>query len=723
MHWLSIIYFFLVAVTTGTLIDFFVKDWQADWLEKLVMRFGVGLAAISVLGVIFNLLHIPLDYRVFLAAGILVFLGALARNRSAFSIEIKKIVPAMAQFWKSKSFWYGLFMLILFAVTVRMYVGGAFSYDYLEDTDPWGYTAVADFIGENKTFSVPYYSIQYSEPYTQGYQIVMGVLSQTNDSIYWTMKFFSALIVSFGVLFMYYFVRRFSRNEEVALLAGSFLFAVPAWVTHFVYSLHFNMTLFIVLLYVLAQLMCETGENVAVSKGHEGHAMRLDSSPNHLPGINGWMYVGIILYASMLVNHFSSAFHASVFCFVSLVTRTLAEKRVDWKTSMVFMGGFLLSLLFYVPAYAKHWWVTETTLQLGGLRKLFPVMHFAASPFGLVTIAIVIATIILIYRSRIYWQQPLEEWLAVGNRGLFLWLLGLALVLVALLQPVYLRHTLGTGDRYYVLSDFFGARAENLVNNPVGLGFTLMSAVVASLLLATIQIRDVFKAPSSWIAVSYAWVITAFLFVLGKYFSIAVSPFRVWTFLGLFASLFAAWGIVTFVQKFSKNLLTLVATMVLLAVVMIPTTFMPKLALNAMLIWPDDAVGRPESRALFAWMRDGGIPKNSVVAHLCGDSEFLSGYDMNPPVWDEVFHPKRGLEKPYFVDHPLNMTPEAYKVLKNAKVEYVTLGASCLWQAHIPADQEKPYRTLLAEKMDRLVADRRMSLIKDTGLEVLLKLN
>jgi hypothetical protein len=163
--------------------------------------------------------------------------------------------------------------------------------------------------------------------------------------------------------------------------------------------------------------------------------------------------------------------------------------------------------------------------------------------------------------------------------------------------------------------------------------------------------------------------------------------------------------------------------MVLLAVVMIPTTFMPKLALNAMLIWPDDAVGRPESRALFAWMRDGGIPKNSVVAHLCGDSEFLSGYDMNPPVWDEVFHPKRELEKPYFVDHPLDMTPEAYNVLKNAKVEYVTLGASCLWQAHIPADQERAYRTLLVEKMDKLVADRRMSLIKDTGLEVLLKLN
>ena len=152
-------------------------------------------------------------------------------------------------------------MLVLFGLTLNMYLEGSFRYDYFEDTDPWGYTAVADYIGENKTFSVPYYSLQYSEPYTQGYQIVMGLLSQTNDSIYWTMKFFNALIVSFGVLFMYFFARRFSGDEDVAVLAGFFLFAVPAWVSHFVFSLHFNMTIFVVLLYVLAQLMPEHRAN------------------------------------------------------------------------------------------------------------------------------------------------------------------------------------------------------------------------------------------------------------------------------------------------------------------------------------------------------------------------------------------------------------------------------------------------------------------------------
>ena len=195
MYWASVIYFLVVTFSTGTLIDLFVRKWEADWLEKLVMRFGVGLAAMSVIGVILNLLHIPLDFRVFLGVGFFILICAIIRNKPFSSFATRERGAALSQWWKSREFWYSIFMLVLFAVTVKMYVGGTFRYDYFEDTDPWGYTVVADFISEMKTYSAPYYSIQYSEPYTQGYQIVMGVLSQTNDSIYWTMKFFTSLII------------------------------------------------------------------------------------------------------------------------------------------------------------------------------------------------------------------------------------------------------------------------------------------------------------------------------------------------------------------------------------------------------------------------------------------------------------------------------------------------------------------------------------------------
>jgi hypothetical protein len=733
MHWLSIIYFFAVTLSTGMLVDLLVNNWQADWLEKLVMRLGVGLAAMSVEGVIFNLLHIPLDYRVFLGTGVLIFIGALAGNKQLRSIDTAKIAPALGRCWKNKIFWYALFMLLLFAITAKMYIGGTFRYDYFEDTDPWGYTAVADYIGQAKTFSAPYYSVQYNEPYTQGYQIVMGVLSQTNDSIYWTMKCFSTLIISFGVLFMYYFARRFSRNEEVAVLAAFFLFAVPAWVSHFIYSLHYNMTLFVVLLYVLARLMDERREIAVLPVGSATEKEKSDTA-DFQNGIAGWMPVGIVVYASMIMNHLNSVFHASIFCFVLIVTRILAERRIDWQTIMVFIGGGLLSLLYFIPAIVRHWWLTTAEIPVGGMggvEKLFPLMRFVTTTTGAVTMLILLAIAVFIYRSRHSWRPALEGWLAVGNRGVIIWLCGLALVFIVLLLPIHIVYMLGTADRlalgvvdrYYVVSDFFSASsARNMINNPVGLGFVLMSAVAASFLLASARIFTLFKPVNAWIAVSYAWIITAFLLVLGKYFSIAIVPFRAWTFLGLFASLFAAWGIVTFIRAFSGNYWILLGVMVLLAAIVIPTSFIPKYQINTA-IWKDSTIGTPESRALFTWMRNGGIPKNSVVAHLCGNSEFLSGYDMNPPLWNEVFHPRRGVEKPYFVVHPLEITPEAYTVLKNAQVEYVTIGASCLWQDPPPPEEEESFGARIGETMDRYMTDSRLTLVRKTRYEQLFKLN
>jgi len=735
MHWLSILFFLIVTLLTGTLVDLFVKNWQADWLEKLFMRFGIGLAALSVEGVVLNLLHIPLDYRVFLAVGGVILGGALLRNKSLRTFDAGKIRSALTNGWRDKSFWYALFVLILFAVTVRMYLTGAFSYDYFEDTDPWRYTVVADYIGEHRTFTAPYYSIQYSEPYTQGYQIVMGVLSQTNDSIYWTMKFFSCLVISFGVPFMYYFARRFSRNEEVAVLAAFFLFAVPAWVTHFIFSLHYNMTIFLVLLYVLAQLMHGGGESAlsrrevvaanAAGSENASPAGKEQAKDFSLGGVEGWMYVGIVVYGSMLINHFSTVAHGTIFCFVAITTRILAEKRIDWKTILIFLGGFLLSLLFYIPAYARHWWLTlnpHIVGGIGGVEKLFPLMRFIVTPPGIAAVALVASTIVAVYFSRSHWQPPLERWLAVNNRGLILWCSGLALVLVALVQPHKILYVLGTDDNWitYPFGVYFYASAQNRYHIPVGLGIILMSAVISSFLLAMSRIIKLFKAENAWIAVSLSWIITAFLLVEGKSLSIAIIPFRSWLFLGLFASLFGAWGIVAFIRSFSENYLVLLGAMALLVIIEIPFSFLPKQELNTM-VWRDSKIGAPQSRALFAWMRDGGIPKNSVVAHLCGDSEFLSSYDMDPPVWNETFHPKYRNGAPYFIAHPLKLTRQAYSVLKNANVQYVTVGTSCLWQVYGKKEQQS-MQVLLPEAMASYLGDDRLQLVKTTDYEFLFKL-
>ncbi len=722
MSWLSLIVFLLITLMTGALIDCVVKPWQADWLEKLIMRLGVGLAAMSVLGALLNLFLIPLDFRIYLAVGACISLMALFRNRQTFLLPRLESGRSQSPVWANKSLWYSLIILVLFGVTIQMYLAGAFRYDYLEDTDPWGYTVVAKFIADQLTFSVPHYSTQYSEPYTQGYQIIMGVLGQTNGSIYWTMKFFTALIVSFGVPFMYYFARQLTKDEDIALLSGVFLFAVPAWVTHFVYSFHVNLIVFVVLLYVLAQMTNEPDVDTESEKMPEAPEQTRFSATQQ-PLNWSWVPVGAIVYASLLINHFVSALHGTLLCLVFLVTKILAERRIDWRTAGVLIGGFLLSLIFYVPAYLRHWWVVETDNQIGGVVVLFPLLQFIVTPMGMLTLAILTLVVVMLFLQRRFWQSPFETWLSAGNHGLYLWLLGLMAVLIVLVQPFYVNRISGTGDRIYVWKDFFAADAANLITNPTGLGPVIMSFVVVAFVLMSAQLRNFFNPSRSWSAIMYAWVISAFLLVLGAYFNIALMPFRVWTFLGFLSCVFAAWGAMTLFRIFSRNRVMLFVCIWILIAITIPTTFVPKYTLNAINIWIDDTIKVPGSRELFTWMREGGLPKGSVVAHLCGDSEFLGGYDMNPPLWDEVFYPKRGIGRPYFMEHPLEITPQAYQVLKQAEVDYVTIGASCLSMDLSARTQTPSYRSMLSDQMDGLLRDRRLSLIKDNGYEMLFRLN
>ena len=144
------------------------------------------------------------------------------------------------------------------------------------------------------------------------------------------------------------------------------------------------------------------------------------------------MWVGIVVYASMLINHLTTSFHASLFCLAFIITRILAERRIDWKTIMVFIGGFFLSLLFFIPALADHWWLTATKGPaggIGGIEKLFPFIRFVTTPFGLVTVLMALTMGFFVYRNRNLWQPSVEGWLDAGHRGLMIWLGILALIL------------------------------------------------------------------------------------------------------------------------------------------------------------------------------------------------------------------------------------------------------------------------------------------------------
>ena len=98
-------------------------------------------------------------------------------------------------------------MLIVFLVNFYIYGSGAFNYPYLEDDDSWAHAiGVKYFSIEKNAFGEGAEHIRYMNPYPPAYDILLGILHQTNDSVHWTMKFFNALIVSLSTIFFYFFV-------------------------------------------------------------------------------------------------------------------------------------------------------------------------------------------------------------------------------------------------------------------------------------------------------------------------------------------------------------------------------------------------------------------------------------------------------------------------------------------------------------------------------------
>ena len=100
------------------------------------MRIGIGLGVLPILGIFLNLLHIPLDWKIFLLLSLIMPCYYIIKN--------KKIVTPSLKLTKSNI--NITIVLIIFLLTLFMYEKGAFTYDYLEDDDPWHHSQSVKYI-------------------------------------------------------------------------------------------------------------------------------------------------------------------------------------------------------------------------------------------------------------------------------------------------------------------------------------------------------------------------------------------------------------------------------------------------------------------------------------------------------------------------------------------------------------------------------------------------
>ncbi|MCX8166269.1 MAG: hypothetical protein N3E37_00240 [Candidatus Micrarchaeota archaeon] len=222
--------------------------------EHSLLNFGYGLALLAIIGIIFNLVKIPITWELFLVLGILAtFVGKKLLNSYFIEIQPHNI--------KSDTVFNNIIIGLLLVNSIIYYVG-ATNYLWYEDGDPWGHAIGVYVIKENKSFSTYFNELPielferlYIEPYPPGYDILLALLAQINNSIMFTLKFYNAFLVAYTLIPAYFLFLLLSKDLKFSVFATFVLLMLPAYMSHFIWAQTLAMTFFLLGLYSLAKVI------------------------------------------------------------------------------------------------------------------------------------------------------------------------------------------------------------------------------------------------------------------------------------------------------------------------------------------------------------------------------------------------------------------------------------------------------------------------------------
>ncbi|MFC1593826.1 hypothetical protein ACFL38_00690 [Candidatus Omnitrophota bacterium] len=634
----SIAVFLVITLGLGSITRF--CGWsQEDTWERLFISLGVGLLAIPVIATIFNIAHIPIDFKNFIAL-------ALACVFAAELWDLRHKTPHRP--WKQElKYLFTLShsaLLIIFAVTLYMYLKGSFSYPWFEDYDPWLYAASTKFIALERTYTSSFWS-RVSQPYPQGFQIIMAIIHQANTSINWTLKFFTCMIVSLSLPFFYFFTKKMFFNKWTALFATIALFSIPAWLTHFIFPFALSMTSIPIFFYV-------------VRKAEENKR---------------WYFIAGILFASIWLIHFYSSFIITLMLGLYWLTKSFCENKIDRPLIVSGIYGFSFSIIcFWIPSLYKF--KDEILINLkvpAGLHVfIFPIREFLQKGYWFYLVIAGVVAVLFLATFKIWLRMAKKVFQKISFRysKLTIFLVALALVLTVLLLPVQFMRILGSGSILYTVNHFILLDVyRNLIQNPFGIGIVPILMGALAFLYCLFILRKLFNKEHKYLAIVFVWGIFTFLGVNSARFSLNLMPFRMWSFFAFSIALLTALCYNLILANKKLHSAVKICITVLLVSALGYSWHSYKYKLNSK-PWKEAWLTTVQSQELYVWLQD-NIPKNSKVYAL--------GMDQCAPiVFDMVSFPWDAEVNDYKVNDIDESPSDNYEFLKSKGYEYVLLDVS-----------------------------------------------
>jgi hypothetical protein len=263
----------------------------------------------------------------------------------------------------------------------------------------------------------------------------------------------------------------------------------------------------------------------------------------------------------------------------------------------------------------------------------------------------------------------------------------------------------GSGARAYTFDDFFVAKGQNMINNPIGIGIVVSILAGVGLLILFYKYRKniVLKENFPW-CLTIAWLIYTFWAVNGMTFpiSIARDSFRSWMILAIPIAILAVEGIYFAKGLFRQNKILEKGILILLIMGIIFTSFDQKYELNNA-VWPTSSgFANPQEAAEYgAWF--GSVPDNSKVFLYAPRPKIVVGFGKYSCNWCE--------EEINFRKDLLNKSSDdLHNFLKQRNYEYLVLSPRMDYAQYAKKYGEEWTKETLQKRYDEILSSGKYAL-------------
>ena len=153
-YW-TVLLFFVYSFGFGyTILDILKIKEDEHFLTRNIVRIGIGLSIIPILGVFLNILYVPLSWIVFLLLSIAypVVKLILYFHKHNYNLPMPDSHVNFLKVSKKTLFIIAIILLML----VQFYImhKGAFGYSWLEDGDPWHHAVTTKYFADDGNMSL-----------------------------------------------------------------------------------------------------------------------------------------------------------------------------------------------------------------------------------------------------------------------------------------------------------------------------------------------------------------------------------------------------------------------------------------------------------------------------------------------------------------------------------------------------------------------------------------